>query len=294
MANKRKYSRPKLLSHTRPVTAKKPASLPSHATRSLIRRHHTLQKQLHSAIARKDSAEIASLQAQIAAQGGLAKYQEASIQGQSLQRGGDSSWVLMQWLSELLPQNFQIRKGERRLRMLEVGALRVDNACSRSGLLDMTRIDLHSQHPDIQTQDFMERPLPSAPALGTEGFDILSLSLVVNYVGDAVGRGEMLRRVSSFLRPWSPESGEIVYPAMPVLFLVLPAPCIHNSRYFDEERLESIMRSLGYARARRKLSSKLVYYLWRYQQGQEEEGVTFRKEELRSGKSRNNFAIVIA
>ena len=71
--------------------------------------------------------------------------------------------------------------------MLEVGALRIDNACSRSGLLDVTRIDLHSQHPDIQTQDFMERPLPSASAFETEGFDILSLSIVFNYVGDSVG-----------------------------------------------------------------------------------------------------------
>ena len=178
--------------------------------------------------------------------------------------------------------------------MLEVGALKIDNACSRSGLLDVTRIDLHSQHPDIQTQDFMERPLPSAAALETDGFDILSLSLVVNYVGDAVGRGEMLKRVSSFLRPSSSESCEIASSVIPALFLVLPAPCILNSRYFDEERLESILRSLGYTRLRRHLSSKLVYYLWRYQQGQEEEGVTFRKEELRSGKSRNNFAVIIA
>ena len=292
MANKRKTSRPKLLSNTRPVMAKKP-SLPSHATRSLIRSHHTLQKQLHSATARNNCAEIASLRAQIAARGGLAKYQEASIQGQSLQRGGDSSRVLMQWLSELVPQNSQGFKDGRRLRMLEVGALRIDNACSRSGLLDVTRIDLHSQHPDIKTQDFMARSLPSNVALGTEGFDILSLSLVVNFVGDAVGRGEMLKRVSSFLRPSIPESGEDADPSMPALFLVLPAPCIHNSRYFDEERLESIMRSLGYTRVRRKQSSKLVYYLWRYQQGHEEDGVTFRKEGMRSGKSRNNFAVII-
>ena len=294
MASKRKTSRPKLLSHTRPITAKKPTSLPSHATRSLIRSHHTLQKQLRSATTRNDSSEIASLQAQIAAHGGLAKYQEASIQGQSLRRGGDSSRVLMQWLSDLFPQNSRFFKDGRRLRMLEVGALRIDNACSRSGLLDVTRIDLLSQHPDIQMQDFMKRPLPSAAELGTEGFDILSLSLVVNYVGDAVGRGEMLKRASSFLRPSIPESGEIVEPALPALFLVLPVPCIHNSRYFDEERLESIMRSLGYRKVRRKLSSKLVYYLWRYQQGQEEQGVSFRKEELRSGKCRNNFAVVIA
>lgn len=294
MVSKRRLSRPKLLSHTRPALVKKPTSLPSHATRALIRNHHTLQKQLHSATVRHDSAAVASLQAQITAKGGLTKYQEASIQGQSLQRGGDSSRVLMEWLFNLFPQDRQVPKPEERLRMLEVGALRTDNACSRSGLLDVKRIDLHSQHPDIQTQDMMTRPIPSPAALNSDGFDIVSLSLVLNYLGDAAGRGEMLKRVSSFLKPLPTESRNIPDTCLPALFLVLPASCITNSRYFNEERLERIMRSLGYTKMRRKLSTKLVYYLWRYEQGGEEKGATFRKEELRSGKSRNNFAVVIA
>ena len=37
------------------------------------------------------------------------------------------------------------------------GALKTDNACSRSELEDETRIDLHSKHPDIGTQDSMAR-----------------------------------------------------------------------------------------------------------------------------------------
>ena len=293
MVSKHKSSRPKLLSHTRPASVKKATSLPSHATRSLIRSHHTLQKQLHSAIARDDSATIASLQAQITAKGGLAKYQEASIQGQSLRRGGDSSRVLMEWLSKLFPPKCQVLKDKKTLKLLEVGALRTDNACSRSELLDVTRIDLHSQHPGIQTQDFMARPIPSPAGLQTEGFDIVSLSLVVNYVGDAVGRGEMLKRVSSFLRPSPLGSGNVSDLFLPALFLTLPAPCVANSRYFNEERLENIMRALGYKRVRRKISAKLVYYLWRYEQGMAEEELTFRKKQLRSGKSRNNFAVVI-
>ena len=200
----------------------------------------------------------------------------------------------MQWLSGLYPKNDQAVKLERRLRMLEVGTLRIDNACSRSGLLDVTRIDLHSQHPDIQTQDFMARPVPSTAAIETEGFDVVSLSLVVNYVGDAIGRGNMLKRVSSFLRPPSSGSGNTTISCLPALFLVLPAPCMTNSRYFNEARLESIMRSLGYTIVRRKISGKLMYYLWRYDRGREEKGMTFRKEELRSGKSRNNFAVVVS
>ena len=260
----------------------------------MIRNHHTRTKQLQSAITRNDSATAASLQAEMEAKGGLAKYQEASIQGQSLQRGGDSSRVLVRWLAELLPPELQADKQERKLRLLEVGALRTDNHCSRTGILSVTPIDLHSQHPKIQTQDFMTRPIPPSIMLQTEGFDIVSLSLVVNFVGDAVGRGEMLRRVSSFLRILPPEFKNAADPSLPALFLVLPAPCVNNSRYLNEERLESIMQSLGYKRIRRKMSAKLVYYLWGYERSLEDETPkSFRKEELRGGASRNNFAIVV-
>ncbi|KAL8796017.1 MAG: hypothetical protein Q9195_001593 [Heterodermia aff. obscurata] len=251
-------------------------------------------KQLQSAITRNDGATASSLQAEMEAMGGLAKYQEASIQGQSLQRGGDSSRMLTRWLAELLPPELQADKQERKLRLLEVGALRIDNHCSRTGFLSVTRIDLHSQHPQIETQDFMARPIPPSDMLQTEGFDIVSLSLVVNFVSDAAGRGEMLRRVSSFLRILPSEYKDVADGSLPALFLVLPAPCVTNSRYLDEERLESIMQSLGYKRIRRKMSAKLVYYLWGYERSPEDEmSKNFRKEELRGGASRNNFAIVV-
>jgi 25S rRNA (adenine2142-N1)-methyltransferase len=294
MTNKRRITRPKLLSHTRPVLVKKPTTLPSKATRSLIRNHHTLQKQLSSALVRNDATTAATLQAQLSAAGGLEKYQEASIQGQSRERGGDSSRVLMQWLDELLLNNNLARRARgSKFRMLEVGALRTDNACSRSVFFEVTRIDLHSQHPDIEAQDFMQRPIPHAAELSREGFDVVSLSLVVNYVGDGAGRGEMLKRVSSFLRTTPAGSDDEEAVAMPSLFLVLPAPCVSNSRYLDEERLEGIMLSLGYKRVRRKMSAKLVYYLWRYDEALTVEGQRFGKEEIRKGGSRNNFAVVV-
>lgn len=294
MTKKRSNTRPKLLSHTRPVLVKKPISLPSKATRSLIRNHHTLQKQLSSALACNDAATAATLQAQLSAAGGLEKYQEASIQGQSRERGGDSSRVLMQWLDELPPNNEPAKTAQgSKLRMLEVGALRTDNACSRSGLFDVTRIDLHSQHADIEAQDFMQRPVPRAEELGREGFDVVSLSLVVNYVGDGAERGEMLKRVSSFLRTTPAGLDDEDAIPMPLLFLVLPAPCVSNSRYLDEGRLKGIMLRLGYKRVRRKMSAKLVYYLWRYDEVLRVEGRRFGKEEVRKGGSRNNFAIVV-
>ena len=186
----------------------------------------------------------------------------------------------------------------RKLRLLEVGALSPENVCAKSGLFEMERIDLRSRHQSIKEQDFMERPVPSSEAaLAREGFDVVSLSLVLNFVPDAAARGAMLRRVSSFLRPWngqSSDAGDQKGELFPSLFLVLPKPCISNSRYLDEERLGAMLESLGYRLARRKLSKKLASYLWRYEGSREAAAAkVFKKEEIRSGGGRNNFAITL-
>ena len=154
-------------------------------------------------------------------------------------------------------------------------------------MFQVTRIDLHSQHPDIISQDFMERPIPADDG---EKFDIISLSLVLNYVPSPAQRGEMLRRTILFLQHTQLESPQFSA-LFPSLFLVLPAPCVTNSRYLDEERLTDIMLSLGYSLHRHKLSSKLLYQLWVLKgQGRT---LKFKKEEVRGGKRRNNFAIVV-
>ncbi len=240
-------------------------------------------------MANGNDTEARDVQAQIDASGGLARYQQASIQGQSVQRGGDTSKVLMEWLSESAFASTPSEESRKKLRMLEVGSLRTDNACSKSGLLHVTRIDLHSQHPGIKEQDFMDMPIPRAADLEREGFDIVSLSLVVNFVGNPIERGEMLKRVEAFLRP-SELSGNGTLPA---LFLVLPVACITNSRYLDEERLEAIMESLLYKKVKGKTSAKLAYYLWRHEQTSEVKSEPFKKQEIRAGKSRNNFAIIL-
>ncbi|KAL8955725.1 MAG: hypothetical protein Q9193_006529 [Seirophora villosa] len=299
MPAKKKRKKTRLLSHTRPTlsTRKKP-SLSSHATRSLIRKHHNLQKQIHTAISNGDNVAADALRAELSASGGLQRYQDASIQGQSAERGGDTSKVLVEWMDEILLGKMHGNSmGNQKLRMLEVGALKVDNACSRSGIFDVARIDLHSQHPGIQTQDFMERPVPSQSMLEEGGFDIVSLSLVVNYVGDAARRGEMLKRVSGFLRvKQRAHTGDnLISSVLPALFLVLPAPCVTNSRYLDEETLGAIMTALGYVQTMKKFSKKLVYYVWSLASvhGGKARDVVFKKKEVRPGGQRNNFAIIL-
>ena len=290
MSSKRR-SRPRLLSSTRPSNVTPRSSLSSKTTRALVRTHHTLRKQLSTALAQGDDRKVESIKADIEASGGLRKYQEASIIGQSAERGGDTSKVLMEWLLGTVSAASLV-EAHYKLRMLEVGALKTDNACSRSGLFEMKRIDLHSQHPEIEQQDFMQMQFPKPENLCEQGYDLVSLSLVVNFVGDPTQRGDMLKRVGSFLRPY-PGGRDGLAECSPALFLVLPAPCVINSRYLDEGRLESIMESIGYRRAHRKLSSKLVFYLWKYEGRNNDMARVFKKEQLRSGSSRNNFAIVL-
>jgi hypothetical protein len=84
----------------------------SKATQNTISTFHTLlkrQAQLKRALSKDGSStQAAILQAQLAEVdsaitdlGGLDSYQKASTLGQSTQRGGDSSVVLIEWLNEL-------------------------------------------------------------------------------------------------------------------------------------------------------------------------------------------------
>jgi 25S rRNA (adenine2142-N1)-methyltransferase len=288
MATKRKRTKLKSLSHSRPPTAKATRSISSKATRTLIRSHHTLEKAKAQALAEGNTALVDALQNQINAQGGIEGYQRASLQGQSNDRGGDSSKILMEWLEPVVLTLKGCVKDGKPLRMLEVGALSVNNACSRSRLFEVERIDLNSQAEGILKQDFMERPLPKD---GSKRFDVISLSLVLNYVPDAVGKGEMLLRTLEFLKKSTYTEGLEEF--LPALFLVLPAPCVTNSRYMDETKLEAIMESLGYVNVRKKLSNKLVYYLWMMEAPVANLTTSFKKVEIKSGKDRNNFAIVL-
>ncbi|RFU35874.1 hypothetical protein B7463_g527, partial [Scytalidium lignicola] len=288
MTNKSYRPKLKLLSHSRPLVANRPSSISRKATRALIRAHHVLEKRKAKALAAGDLATAEALSQQSSAQGGIQNYQQASLIGQSNSRGGDSSKLLMEWLMPVLPGlKDKATKGQC-LRMLEVGALSTTNTCSRSCAFEMTRIDLNSQAKGIEQQDFMDR---EPPADQGDTFDIISLSLVLNYVPDPVGRGEMLRRTVTFLRKG--HDLEFAKDLFPSLFLVLPAPCVTNSRYLDEAKLSEIMESLGYAMVKRKLTNKLVYYLWVLNHDQIPKVKNFKKVEVKPGKSRNNFAIVL-
>jgi 25S rRNA (adenine2142-N1)-methyltransferase len=280
-AVKKRLKKPRLLSHTRPPTARaKNPKLSAKATRNLIRSHHRLLKSRAQALKAGNEDLVREIDGRIQANGGLESYQLASKLGQSLERGGDSSKVLVDWIA---PSLAQLKNSPYKLRMLEVGALSTENACSKNQYLDVTRIDLNAQEPGILKQDFMERPLPRAD---DDRFHIISLSLVLNYVPNATGRGDMLKRCVEFLTD-TPPAGSITI--RPSLFLVLPLACVKNSRYLTSSRLQEILSSMGFTLAKNKETSKLIFQLWEHDRRGRPR--PFKKEILNPGKTRNNFAI---
>lgn len=67
-----------------------------------------------------------------------------------------------------------------------MGALKHDNYHSCSAWIDTTPIDLRSRHPVILEQDFL---LMDSEVEHNEKWDIVSLSLVVNFVPEPKSRG---------------------------------------------------------------------------------------------------------
>lgn len=279
----KKLSRIKSLASSRPPTARSSRTMSRKASRTLINTHHQLDKQRRQAAAKSDKVAEARITAELEKLGGIDQYQKASLQGQSLDRGGDTSKVLIQWLPVT-----ELKKRNERLRMLEVGSLSTRNACSTSGIFSMQHIDLNSQEPGIQQQDFMERPLPKDES---EIFDIISLSLVLNFVPEADGRGEMLLRTLSFLREASETPSKTSTGLFPCLFVVLPRSCVDNSRYFTDARFDELMAILGYSRMKTKMTQKLAYSLWKRIGPSSRKLANFSKKEINPGRTRNNFVM---
>ena len=303
MAKEKKKKIKSLKSGRPPLIQKSRPSLSSKTTRTIIRQHHVLLKAHTNALKSGDTKTASSIAEKLSKDGGLENYQHASQIGQLNARGGDTSRVLISWLEEsalvtlATPGPLNTTVGTKKLRVLEIGCLSPENSISKCKACEIVRIDLHSTHPLIEEQDFMHRPLPSSD---NERFDIVSLSLVLNFVPDATQRGEMLVRTTRFLHsllPVAPDSVEnpetkVRDRVLPALFLTLPLPCVENSRYMTVQHLIELMSTLGYSMTFTKSSSKIFYSLWGFDPLSVKR-TEVRKKEIAPGKGRNNFCVVL-
>ncbi|KAF8599617.1 nucleolus protein [Ceratobasidium sp. AG-I] len=304
MARKRKTKTPITVSS---ATRSSLDSAKPKATRAVIRRFHVLIRR--RAILQKQTArdvvaelELRGVEAEIESLGGLEKYQAMSAIGQGKDRGGGSEGVLIQWLRDMGLDRSVKGKGkgkevtveEGKLKLLEVGALKPDNYASCSSWVSCTPIDLRSRHPDILEQDFLRFDVDTH--LGK--LDVVSLSLVINFVPDAKDRGKMLQIAHDILRPSDTQLSQS--PNGGLLFLVLPTPCVTNSRYMTSERLISICAHIGFAllQERCKAGGKVSYWLFARADDRDrvmgDPGGEFTKKfVLREGSDRNNFSILL-
>lgn len=255
-------------------------------TARLIRRFHVLNKELAKCKADSETPKQREIEIlkEMESLGGLDWYQKASQLGQSKTRGGDSS----KWLIQTLKTHCKdiIDNTQKPIKVLDVGAVAPDNYKQYASWITAKPIDLNPQHPDIQQQNFLEMKHPSE----ADKFDIVCLSLVINFVGDPKDRGQMLIHTRDFF------TSPTVTNRMHHLFLVVPLPCVKNSRYMTHEHMLAMMASIGYTKClHHHFSNKLAYYLFELAGKPMLKNVSWKKKILpgRDGGARNNFCVVM-
>lgn len=216
------------------------------------------------------------MKSEIETLGGLEAYQIASLKGGSLDKGFGAAG---KWLVETL-RNMVDENGSKMvfpLKMLDIGAITGEVYEKYKRYLLVESVDLNSQSPLVKQQDFMERPLPKTDS---ERFQVIGLSLVLNFVTDPISRGNMLLQTRSHLLP----NG--------FLYIVLPKPCIENSRYLTHSAfVDTLMKeTLGFKLIKHHTSNKLASFVFQMTPSPSLE--EFPKRELIPGSKRNNFCIV--
>lgn len=254
--------------------------------KAVISVYHQKQKQLSAALRgeRRYASEAARvahlnlLRAQLRVIG-LESYQEASLAGEQLGAGFDSSQWVMDELKTRVDDHDDV------LRLLDVGAIvhRFPEAIElNSGrrALEATAIDLNPNDARVLKADFFEYAAQCVRENATR-FDIVALCLCVNFVGCTRRRGEMLRlaaRISAIDA---------------FLFLTLPRACVDNSRYMDIGSLEKILNAVGWTLVSQQYSAKLILVICKRSQDVAKESVLIRKQIVRKGAQHNNFSIEV-
>jgi 25S rRNA (adenine2142-N1)-methyltransferase len=157
--------------------------------------------------------------------------------------------------------------------MLDIGAIH-GTQYEKHRWIKVTSIDLNALGPNVIQADFFKFPIPPADEL----YDVVGLSLVINFLGSLEARAEMLRRAHRFLK----NGGH--------LFVVLPLACLSNSRYLDHGRFTGLLKTLGWEPVVQYDSSRLTHWLLKRGKGDSKK---WKREEVRGGAKRNNFCIVV-
>jgi 25S rRNA (adenine2142-N1)-methyltransferase len=278
------------MSHMPPETTGDGTRKAKRATHAdVISSYHTLLKQLAAVDSNPTFPTTASkllrksvLRAQISAIG-IDQYQVASRTGEAVNGGVDcSAWIQAQIANACASAHSRPQP----LSLLDVGAIVQrfhSTVLGAHGLsLHVKSIDLNPQDSSGQVEkiDFFDFAVQAAEQELT--YDVVVLSLVLNFVPLASNRGKMLSLAHSITSP----SG--------LLFIVLPRACVANSRYCDEELISRILKCAGWSVTKTAHTSKLARFMCMKVDPCPGKQETFTaRQTVRGGSGRNNFLILM-
>ena len=158
--------------------------------KTLINKYHALTKMQEAIKKAKNlskeerTTKLEELNSKIEKLGGIDAYQKASKLGEGRSGGFNSAkWVV----NQLKEHNVRPPDG-RKLKLLDVGALALNYIKYRTWI-DCKAIDLNPQNSSVIKEDFLKLPTEIQ-------YDVVVLSLVINFEGDPHRRGDMLRLCS--------------------------------------------------------------------------------------------------
>ena len=261
---------------------------------ALISRVHALLKYISQVKADRSLSEddrnrrVVELEKEIEEVGGLEAYHAASYKGET--NTHTDSFNSSKWVMNILNKE-RGRVAGRKISLLDVGAL-VNHYVQFKSYIDSRAINLTPVHESVEEGDILLHECET-------GYDVIVLSLVVNFEGDPHRRGEMLKICSQLLKKKMEGLG--------FLFLSLPRACIDNSRYMKHGLLISMMESLSFSLHHHTTSQLLSMYTFILNKqdiihntdgldkkgGNETVPLSFRRQLCRGGKERNNFCIIL-
>lgn len=151
---------------------------------------HTLQKRLAQAKINGDISLQQELQKEMDDMGGLTMYQQMSKRGEKVHKDYNTAT----WISQQLTD---FKNNETKLKLLDVGAL---NFNYPQKWIDCTSIDLNSQLSSrVLKKDFFKIEEDEDETLKGP-YDVICLSLVINFVGLPKLRGDMLKQCRRYVR----------------------------------------------------------------------------------------------
>lgn len=305
--DKRKPHKRQSAAHASSLTCEFPPDLSTLSRSEIIAKYHEIKKKLAmvdkspqfpNEASRQAMRQVFRAQLEMI---GIEQYQNASREGETLGGGFDSS----QWVMLALPEYCDRFCRTNRISLLDVGAIAhrfpnelevphqesasADSETRAKVSLNVTSIDLNPEDSEagkaVIKADFFDF---AKQKLGEQGelYDVICLSLCVNFEGCAKRRGLMIHLASRLLR-----SGGL-------LFLVLPRACVKNSRYLDEERFRNILNMTHMGPISTTYTTKLMKSISERkdtgdQVNRREWALLAKKVALRKGKDRNNFAICL-